>query len=160
MAIIDKNNQSIRFSSGKRWNKLISHEGNLMVEYKIDEKVYVITRFDERPFDGITESVGAKFYGNMNEPETLDEVIEYEINSLCCMQIEPEVSMFYEFDWGFNEDKTVITVFSVFLEEGCSTVIALPEPFASNIEVSFGSVKTVRNGNINLDNNKLNLKKR
>lgn len=160
LAILEEN-QNIKFSSGKRWFKFTSINGNLSIEYKFNEKIYVITRIDDKPFDGKTEWVGAKFLGNMKEPETLDEVIDHEVNLLTSAQIEPEVSMFNEFDWSFNEDKTEIRVYPVFLDKSTNIVIALPEPFGSNVELSCGTVKTVRNSNIKLDDeNTLGLRKK
>lgn len=160
MAFLEEN-QNIKFSSGKRWFKFISINGNLSIEYKFNEKVYVITRIDGRPFDGQTEWIGAKFYGNMKEPETLDEVIEYEVNLLTGAQIEPEVSMFNEFDWAFNENKTEVIVYPVFLDKSTNIVLAVSELFGSNDELSFGTVKTVRNSNIKLDDeNTLGLRKK
>ncbi len=151
MSIISEGeNKNIHFSSGKRWFRVKPVNGNLCIEYKFDEKKYIITRTDGMPFDGLTEDVGATFSGNMKAPKTLDEVIEHEVNSLASMQIEPEVSMFNEFDWGFNEDKTKIIVCPVFLEECTNVIVHLPYPFGSEIELSVGTVKRVRNGNIDL----------
>lgn len=135
-------------------------DDNLKIEYKFDEKIYVISRTDGMPFDGVSEKCGAEFYGNMEKPQTLEEIIQYEVNSLTCMQIEPEVSMFNEFDWAFNEDKTLIIVLPVFLDKCNSVIVCFPEPFNGLSEVSFGSVKTLRNGNVDLkDKNILGLRK-
>lgn len=140
-----KENEKLTFSSGKRWVMSRSINGNLQIEYKINDKVYVITRTDGMPFDGVSENVGAEFYGNMKAPENLNEVVEYEVNSFSSMQIEPEVSRFTEFDWAFNEDMTQIIVTPVFLEKSTNIVIN-SEGLTGPVELSFGSVKRVRNG--------------
>lgn len=151
MAII-KDNKSVKFSNGKRWFLVQSTSGNLKIEYKFDKKIYIISRTDGVPFDGVTECVGAMFLGNMKIPESLDEVIEYEVNSLASMQVEPEICFFNEFDWAFNDDKTEILIFPVFLDRGTSIVVNLPDSIAGLSEVSFGSIKRVRNANINKQN--------
>lgn len=136
-------NRKINFSNGKRWFCIESVNGNLRIEYKLDEKVYIITRTDGLPFDGNSENVGALFFGNVKKPETLDEVVEYEVNSLAIMQVDPEVSMFNEFDWIFNDDRTKIIVIPCFLEEACNIVVSLPRYFDS-VETSLGTSKRVR----------------
>ena len=66
MAIFSEGeNEKITFGNAKRWVMSQSIKGNLRIEYKISDKVYIITRTDGKPFDGISEVVGAEFYGNM-----------------------------------------------------------------------------------------------
>lgn len=57
--------ENLHFSSGKRWVSFTSVNGNLKIEYIIENKTYKITRTDGMPFDGITENVGAEFSGNI-----------------------------------------------------------------------------------------------
>lgn len=124
------NNYNMTFGGGKRWVSLKARDkGNLMIEYILDKKVYVISRIDGKLFDG-TEEVGAEFYGNMKEPETLDEIIEHEVNAFSSIQIEPEISMFNEFDWAFNEDKTQVIVYPVFLESEYKLIYLLLEIYS------------------------------
>lgn len=140
-------NEKITFSTGKRWVMLRSVKGNLQIEYKTNDKVYVITRTDGLPFDGISENVGTGFYGNMKAPENLNEVVEHEVNSLTSMQIDPEVSKFNEFDWAFNDDMTQIIVTPVFLEKSTNVVIN-SQGLIGPVELSFGSIKRVRNSDM------------
>lgn len=70
-------------------------------------------------------------------------------------QIEPEVSMFNEFDWAFNEDKTKIIVYPVFLDKGTNITVSFPEPFGSEVELSFDTRKFARNCDIKNDIAKL-----
>ena len=153
-------NFNMTSGDGKRWVSFISkNPNNFKIEYKIEEKVYVVSRVDEEPFNG-TEEVGAEFYGNMKKPETLDEMIEHEVNALASIQIEPEVSLFNEFDWAYNENKTKIIVYPVFLDKALSIQPNVPE--LEGVQLSFSTIKRIRYSDISLrecDCKKLNLKK-
>lgn len=52
----------------------------------------------------------------------------------------------------FDDDKTEILIFPVFLDRGTSIVVNLPDSIASLSEVSFSLIKRIRNGNISNQN--------
>ena len=134
----------------KRWFCLRCEEndGNLCITYDSNNRVYIITRTDNKPFDGQTEDVGGIYVGNMKKPCTLEEIIEDRVNALTDLQIDPETNMFLEFDWTFNDDKTKIIVVPVFLESIISVEMNLPsddDKSFNGLTLSARFKKTIRN---------------
>lgn len=149
MRIINSTDENkVILGKPKKWFQIRSVNGNLCITYDKENRIYILERNDGKPFDGITEDTGAIFAGSFEKPNTLEEVIEYEVNSLSGLQIEPEVSMYTEFDWAFNEDKTRIIIYPVFLKELICAEVNLPNEFDSienGVSLSLGTKKSIRN---------------
>ncbi len=141
----DGKNERLLLGKAKRWFsfKCLEGNGNLKIEYLIDKHIYILSRTDGKVFDG-TEDVGGEFYGNMTKPETIEEIVEYEVNLLTAAQIEPEVNLFEEFDWKYNEDKTKIIICPVFKKDKTTIDIKLPTSEEGEVCLSFGVRKRVR----------------
>lgn len=139
----DINSKLVFGNNPKRWFMIESVNGNLKIEYMPNQKIYVLSRTDTKPFDG-TEDVGGEYYGAAIKPSTLEEILEYEVELLTGIQIEPESNMFQEFDWQFNEDKTKIYIYPVFIEERQNIEINIPDSLESAVSLFFGNRKKVR----------------
>lgn len=104
------------FRTRKKDLAIISAEsGNLKIEYKPKEKIYIISRTDNLTFNG-TEDVGGIFCYT-SKPQTIEEIIEHEVNVLTSIQKDTEITNFGEFDWCYNQNKTNILIYPVFLSK-------------------------------------------
>ena len=144
--IINKsdNGTKINFGEQKKWFILYAKNDNdLEIEYFRDEKIYVIKRGDNKPFDG-TEDIGGLWAGNMVKPTTLEGMIENKVNALSSVQIEAETSMFKEFDYQISEDRTKIYIYPIYLEETPNVVINVKDELMGDVMVSTGVYQRVR----------------
>lgn len=137
-------NTKIYLGRAKRWFKLIASSYNdLEVEYFPHEKIYVIKRGDGQVFDG-SEDIGGLWLGNMVKPIDLAGKIQYKVNFLADLQIEPEANMFIEFDYKFSEDRTKIYIFPIFLENNPNAVINLNDDVLGDVSLAAGTIRRVR----------------
>lgn len=137
-------NTKIYLGKTKRWFKLTASSYNdLEIEYFPNEKIYVIKRGDGQVFDG-SEDIGGLWLGNMVKPIDLVGKIQYKVNFLADLQIEPEANMFIEFDYKFSEDRTKIYIFPVFLENITNIAMNINEDTLCDISFAAGIAKRVR----------------
>lgn len=141
----DGQNERLLLGNLKRWVsfKCQAGDGNLQIRYVPEEKIYIISRVDGKIFDG-TEDVGGMFYGNMKKPETIEEILEHEVNLLSSAQIEPEINLFVEFDWKYSDDKTQIFIYPVFRQDKITVDVKLSTAYDTEVSLSFGVRKRVR----------------
>lgn len=97
-------------------NYFFIESGNLHIEYYSDKKIYILTRTDGKPFDGITEYDGGSYYGNMKPPQSFDDLITKQLELLLPLQLEIETKMFDKFYYHYNEDNTKLIIEPVFEE--------------------------------------------
>lgn len=138
-------NNKVMFGETKRWFFLgcDAYGGNVQIEYRFAEKIYIVSRSDGKTFDG-TEDVGGLWQGNMIKPNTLEEILEHEVGLLSSMQIEPESNMFSEFDFAFNEDRTKVIIYPVFLNHSINVEVNINDNLGQMLPVTVSTVKRVR----------------
>ena len=79
-------NKKISIGENKNWNTITS--GNIKIEFLENEKIYVISRTDNKPFDK-TENIKVECYGNATPPKTLEQIITHQVNALSLLQTIP-----------------------------------------------------------------------
>lgn len=96
--------------------------GDYKILYCYNDKTYIIERIDEQKFDG-TENLGTRFFGKINIPKTLDEIVEFLINSSISTftkyysDDENYNSDFIEFEYKVNDENDQIKVYPIYLKD-------------------------------------------
>ena len=128
-----------------RFSIISTESGNLKIEYKPKDKIYIISRRDNLAFDG-TEDVGGIFY-HVKKPKTIEEIIEHEVNILASLQKEAEVNDFLEFDWSYNKNKTNILIYPIFGKKNVNVEVNFLEKDKYKQDIMVGVRKKIRNNN-------------
>lgn len=126
MEITTNNNGMIsgRIGGIKSKSNNLTHKviGDYKILYCYIDKTYIIERTDEQKFDG-TENLGTRFFGKINIPKTLDEIVEFLINSSISTftkyysDDENYNSDFIEFEYKVNDENDQIKVYPIYLKD-------------------------------------------
>ena len=140
--IVSDDNEKVLFSTDKK-DFIVLESGNVRIEFIKETGLYKIIRTDGKPFDGITEYTDAIYLGDARPPQTLDKLIEIQVEQLTDLQLDSRARMFEKFYWNFNDDKTEIIIHPIY-EQNKSVIMYQILDKTTNIPVMVSFGKKIR----------------